>query len=165
MIEYNNLIDKKELVKINKNVENFNQTINNKKHDENMGKDDFLKLLTMQLSHQNPLEPMDNTQFISQMAQFTSLEQMKNIGSEIKMMREEVSQLSGVNLIGREATYVDENGEQQKGIIDKMNFRNANQFEIDGKTIGLKNISSIVMKKSIQNYEKQIKQENNGVSQ
>lgn len=44
-----------------------------------LGKDEFLKILVAQLQNQDPSQPMDDTQFISQMAQFSALEQMQQM--------------------------------------------------------------------------------------
>ena len=49
----------------------------------NLGKDAFLQLMIAQLQHQDPTAPMDNSEFIAQMAQFTTLEQMQNMTSSI----------------------------------------------------------------------------------
>ncbi|UOE92835.1 flagellar hook assembly protein FlgD [Alkalihalobacillus sp. LMS39] len=49
-----------------------------------MGKDDFLKLLITQLQNQDPLNPMEDREFIAQMAQFSSLEQMTNMSTAIQ---------------------------------------------------------------------------------
>ncbi|MBR1735637.1 MAG: flagellar hook capping protein, partial [Firmicutes bacterium] len=46
-----------------------------------LDKNAFLRLLTTQLQYQDPLSPMENTEFIAQMAQFTSLEQMQNLNT------------------------------------------------------------------------------------
>jgi len=54
-------------------------TQNTSSSNDDMGENQFLDLLVTQLQNQDPLQPMDDTQFISQMAQFSSLEQMQNL--------------------------------------------------------------------------------------
>lgn len=148
MITYNNQITSSELNKLNKTVEQFNKRFEKQvQPDEEMGKNEFLKLLTVQLSHQNPLEPMDNTAFISQMAQFSSLEQMQNVSSELRQMRQDFTEISGVNLLGKEASYVNEEGEILNGTIDKVSIQNGTKLNINGKLIELDQVISIAGEK------------------
>ena len=51
-----------------------------------MGKEDFLKLLVAQLSHQDPTKPTDPTEFVSQLSQFSSLEQLQGINDNVSKL-------------------------------------------------------------------------------
>ncbi len=69
-----------------------------------LGKDDFMKLLITQLKTQDPLKPMDSQDFGSQLAQFSSLEQMTNVNENLKLLQGTQSALSAsssINLIGK----------------------------------------------------------------
>ena len=73
-----------------------------------LGKDEFMKILMTQLQHQDPLSPMDDREFISQMATFSSLEQMMNMTNSIDMLVQSqlvspVIQYS--HMIGKEVSY------------------------------------------------------------
>ena len=73
-----------------------------------LGKDEFMKILMTQLQHQDPTSPMDDREFISQMATFSSLEQMTNMASSIDMLVQSqmvspVIQYS--HMIGKEISY------------------------------------------------------------
>ena len=80
-----------------------------------LGKDDFLKLLVAQLQHQDPMSPMDDTAFIGQMAQFSSVEQMTNVSTGIQSLTfaNQVSQ--AVGLIGKQLTYAAADGSEATG--------------------------------------------------
>jgi flagellar basal-body rod modification protein FlgD len=57
------------------------------KESKNLGRDEFLKLFLAQLNHQDPLNPMDGTQFSSQLAQFSSLEQLFNVNENLESIK------------------------------------------------------------------------------
>ncbi len=52
-----------------------------------LGRDAFLKLLVTQLQHQNPLEPQPDGEFLAQLAQFSSLESLQDIQSDMAALR------------------------------------------------------------------------------
>jgi flagellar basal-body rod modification protein FlgD len=54
--------------------------------DNELGKNEFLKLLVAQMNNQNPLEPQDNTEFIAQLAQFSSVEGIENLNASVDDM-------------------------------------------------------------------------------
>jgi flagellar basal-body rod modification protein FlgD len=74
---------------------------------KSVGKDEFMKLLLAQLKNQDPLKPLDGTDFAVQLAQFSSLEQLSNLNAELKA--QSVNQMTmgyaqSVGMIGKEVT-------------------------------------------------------------
>ncbi|MBI5878728.1 MAG: hypothetical protein HZB53_13845 [Chloroflexi bacterium] len=67
-----------------------------------LGKDAFMKLLLAQLRYQDPMQPKDDTQFITQLAQFNTLEQMQSINEAMQAMRVSQEMMQGSNMIGKQ---------------------------------------------------------------
>ena len=59
---------------------------NANKPQKELGQSDFLRLLTVQLANQDPLSPLDNSQFIAQMAQFSSVESLGNLQTSFERL-------------------------------------------------------------------------------
>jgi flagellar basal-body rod modification protein FlgD len=66
-----------------------------------LGMQDFLKILLTQLTYQDPLKPMDNQQFMAQMAQFTSLEQTQQLNTKTDALLSTQAALQSVGLLGK----------------------------------------------------------------
>jgi flagellar basal-body rod modification protein FlgD len=72
-----------------------------------LGKDDFLKLLIAQMQHQDPLKPMDDTAFVAQLAQFSSLEQQANTNKLLELVAQQQQGLANntiVDMVGKNVT-------------------------------------------------------------
>lgn len=125
-------------------VNSFNKSIavNGRTASQELGKDDFLKLLLAQLSNQDPTSPMENTQFIAQMAQFSSLEQMTNMNAEFTKLATMLNSSEAVNTIGKTVD-IDVSGQLVTGVVEGAT-RGANpQVEVNGMLYDMAQIQRV----------------------
>jgi flagellar basal-body rod modification protein FlgD len=85
-----------------------------------LGKDAFLKMLVAQLQHQDPMNPMEDSDFMGQMASFSSLEQITNLAVANEQIAASLTSTSAVGLIGRTVTYTDESDQIHTGVVEKV---------------------------------------------
>lgn len=85
-----------------------------------LGQEAFLQLLTTQLQYQDPLNPQEDKEFIAQLAQFSSLEQLRSVNSNldtIELYQISLNNSNALNLVGKEVNisdgYVEHSGDQE----------------------------------------------------
>ncbi|MBR4330417.1 MAG: hypothetical protein IKP71_11275 [Candidatus Riflebacteria bacterium] len=100
---------------------------NNRTPTSNLGKDDFLQLLTTQLKNQNPMNPMEDMDFIGQMAEFSSLEQMLNLNTGVDKINTALTNnttTQAMMFLGTNVTAnVDESDEPITGTVSTIGFK------------------------------------------
>lgn len=114
-----------------------------------LGQTDFFQILSAQLANQDPLNPMEDKEFIAQMAQFSSLDQMKSMNSSMTQLSQ-LMKLSGqnslftgaVNLLGREATVQTATG-PLSGKIEQIQGNEFPQVRIGNQFFQISDITEI----------------------
>lgn len=88
-----------------------------------LGQDDFFQLLVTQLKHQDPMNPVADTEFIAQMAQFTSLEQTKAMKEDMGEMRRQTQFQQAIGLIGKDVTLQPDDSTVVKGKVTGLEIK------------------------------------------
>jgi flagellar basal-body rod modification protein FlgD len=101
---------------------------------DSLGKDAFLRLLITQLQYQDPLDPMKDTEFVAQMAQFSSLEQMQTLNASIDSLLLMDAASQAASLSGHEVTLLTPDGSSTvTGIVESAHFQNGvPEIVVDG---------------------------------
>lgn len=114
-----------------------------KTSNSSLGKDDFLQLLVAQMQYQDPLEPTSNTEYISQYATFSELEQMQNVSASVNLDR-------ATNLVGKHVYMKPTNAttgvtSYVYGKVDSVKVENGKAFLIiDGNSYSIDDLDSVV---------------------
>jgi len=98
---------------------------NPKAPDRELDKNAFFKILAAQLSHQDPMNPQDGSDFVAQLAQFSALEQMQNLNRTFEEFSQGQSFLQATGFINRKVTLDDGNGGTVTGVVEKVRLNGA----------------------------------------
>lgn len=102
------------------------ESANGSKKDKVLGKDAFLTMLVAQMKNQDPMNPIDNTEFTAQLAQFSSLEQMFNVNENLKniqMTQSSLNNTQSVSIIGKEIKAEGSSVKISDGIPADINYK------------------------------------------
>lgn len=111
----------------------------------NLGKESFLKLLVTELKHQDPTKPMEDKEFIAQMAQFSSLEQMSNMNKEIKNLLGSSRASEAYGILGKEVdTFDTEKKTRISGIVSSVFYKGEElMLKVGVEEVPMKNVHSV----------------------
>jgi flagellar basal-body rod modification protein FlgD len=127
------VIGSQEQAEIARFVQKHNATINaGKGPQQNLGKDDFLKILITQLSYQDPTAPMEDKEFIAQMAQFSTLDQMTSMANDFSRLTRMLSGNEATGALGRSVELLD-GQELVQGTVKAVTRGDVPEILVNGK--------------------------------
>jgi flagellar basal-body rod modification protein FlgD len=85
-----------------------------------LGQEDFLKLLALQFSSQDPLKPMEDTDFIAQMANFSALEIQNSMSASMASLSSSQQLAGAQSLLGKHADVLDSEGSSISGLVTSV---------------------------------------------
>jgi flagellar basal-body rod modification protein FlgD len=133
-----------EQAKVSQQVDTFNKSISHGKvSKQNMDKDDFLKILITQLTTQDPSQPMQDKDFIAQMAQFSSLEQMTNMSTGFQKLSGLLASSEASQVLGK-TVEIRDGDNLVRGVVDRVVRGESPLVGVNGAVYDFSQIESVV---------------------
>ncbi len=137
------MLSAEDLSSLSRRVEAFNRGLGQTRPAQNtLGKDDFLKLLITQLSHQDPTQPLQDREFVAQMAQFSTLEQMTNMTGELSKVLGLLARSQAVNLLGKSVELAVGEG-RTSGVVEAISGSEYPQLLVGGRYYDVSQVLSV----------------------
>jgi len=133
-MDISSIIGGADYTRLQNRVDVYNKTLQDggRAGKNSLDKDDFLRILITQLTHQDPTQLMEDREFVAQMAQFSALEQMTNLNREFSRVAGLIAANQAMALIGKTVEVAD--GEAfVTGVVQEVTGGDFPQIMIDGK--------------------------------
>jgi flagellar basal-body rod modification protein FlgD len=126
----------------------YEDTLVRENKGDTLGKEDFLRLLVEQLTHQDPTNPMKDTEFVAQLATYSGLEQQMNMNKNLETLiagNAATTAASAVSLIGKVVGYLGEDGTVKAGMVSFLDIvgGEVNLYLTDGTYIPFSQVEQI----------------------
>jgi flagellar basal-body rod modification protein FlgD len=108
-----------------------------------MDQDTFLKLLVAQLKYQDPSNPADATQFLSETAQFTVVQKLEALSTLDQQVLDAARAQSAAGLIGKQVTYTDYAGTTRTGTVTGTTLGGKPTLTVDGTDVPLESVTAV----------------------
>ena len=111
-----------------------------------LGQADFLKLLVAQLSAQDPLNPVSNTDFAAQMAQFSTLQATQSMQTNLSAVQSGLAMLEAGSLLGKTVNLKTSDGQAVTGVVSSVQYQAGSSSPtvvVNGQTYSLSQVTSI----------------------
>ena len=131
-MELSSLLSTQDLSITRAQVDGFNKSLNGTTGGQTLEKDDFLKLLITQLTNQDPTEPMKDREFIAQMAQFSTLEQMTNMSQDFGRLAGILSTTQALGLLGK-TVEISDGIRSIEGVVEEVIGREYPKVLVNGE--------------------------------
>jgi len=102
-----------------------------------LGDNTFLQLMVAQLQDQDPLNPTDTSDYLSQLAQFTSLEQETNTATATQQLETQNESSEALSLLGKTVSYTDSSGAAQSGQVSSIDLTGTSPTLTIGSNSGI----------------------------
>ena len=142
-MDINTVISAEDLASLTAKVDAYNRSLAPGRIPQaDLGKDDFLKLLITQLSHQDPTQPLEDREFVAQMAQFSTLEQMTNMTGELSKVLGLLARSQAVNLLGK-TVQIAQGQSSVTGRVEAISGSQYPQVLVDGRYYDVSEVVSV----------------------
>lgn len=110
---------------------------------QELGRDEFLKILLTQLQNQDPTNPMEDKEFIAQMAQFSALEQMTNVAKGFRELSGMLASDRALNVLGR-TVEIRDGMETSRGVVSSVTQGSSPQVMVNNREYDFSEIERII---------------------
>jgi flagellar basal-body rod modification protein FlgD len=143
-VDINTSLSPQELAATKIEVDTYNKSINGaKKNSTSLDQNDFLKILITQLQHQDPTAPVEDKDFIAQMAQFSSLEQITNMSTGFQKLSGLLSSSEASQILGKTVEINDGQG-TVRGVVDKVVRGDNPLVSVNGAVYDFSQVESVI---------------------